>query len=268
MLLRLSFAFLLTMIALVPLQAGAAVNIPGDSFEIAPEVYWYQYREPSFAKLEGLAFGLNGTYTYKWSQFFFKANAIASYSDLNYASNGTGSANGINAYMADFRPLFGGDIKLSKTTTLSPFTGLGYRVLFDGNGEQITTAGAIGYDRRSQYLYLPLGVSLTTKLWGWQIVPTGEFDYLIHGWQTSYLSDVGFDNNLGNDQNSGYGLRASVMFEPNLNFHHFAFGPFLRYWYVHASDPSTLYLGGVAVGSGYEPTNTTLETGIRGSFKF
>ena len=102
----------------------------------------------------------------------------------------------------------------------------------------VTDAGFSGYDRRSQYLYIPIGASMDLKWRDWGFRPTAEFDYFVHGWQESYLRDVGYDNNLGNDQSAGYGLRGSIMFAPPVDFHNFSFGPYVRYWNIHNSDPS------------------------------
>jgi len=39
----------------------------------------------------------------------------------------------------------------------TPIIGLGYRWLYDDSGGQTSSTGALGYDRQSQYLYIPAG---------------------------------------------------------------------------------------------------------------
>ena len=80
---------------------------PNDSFEFGIGAEWYQYREPDFAKLQGSGVELDATYTYNWSHWFLKANAIVDFYNLMYSSNGTGSEDGIADYKQEFRGLFG-----------------------------------------------------------------------------------------------------------------------------------------------------------------
>jgi hypothetical protein len=241
---------------------------PSDSFELGLEGQWYQYREPDFVRLQGYGWGLDGTYTYNWSHWFVKANVIADFYKLDYSSNGTGTENGISDYKQDYRGLFGRTFAVSHAVSVAPYTGFGFRMLFDANGENLSSTGASGYDRQSEYLYLPLGVTGNIRLGKWGFRPTAEYDYLIQGWQTSYLSQVGFDNNIENRQNTGYGLRASLMIAPPVNFYNFSFGPYVRYWSIHDSDVQTLYFGGVPVATGLEPGNNTLEYGLEASLRF
>ncbi len=252
----------------VPAAASGNGAKISDSFEIGVEGTYYQYREPDFAKLQGYGFGLEATYTYNWRNYFLKANAIGDYYDLNYSSNGTGSDNGIADYKGDFRGLFGYNFHFNKKMTLSPYVGLGYRILFDAEGEKITNVGASGYDRRSQYFYAPIGTGFGFHVGNWGLSTFGEFDYLIQGYQTSYLSDDGFDNNLSNTQNSGYGIRGNFLVTPPIDFFDFTFGPYARYWHIDASDFQPLYQGGVQVGTGQEPNNNTLEVGLEATLTF
>ena len=249
-------------------EAAGTKNTSSDSFEIGLEGQYYQYREPLFAKLQGYGIGLDGTYTYNWNSWFLRANVIADFYNLNYSSDGTGSLDGIDDYKQDYRGMFGHSWKVGKGTTVSPYLGIGYRMLFDANGENISSAGAAGYNRRSQYLYAPIGVGLDFKAGNWGLRTYGEYDFLIRGWQTSYLRDLGFDNNIENNQTGGFGLRGAVMVDPPINFYHFSVGPYVRYWNIHESDLQTLYFGGAAIGTGQEPRNNTLEYGLEASVRF
>ena len=266
------------LLGLIPLRAAHATAGPdapvahnvkvSDSFEIGLEGQYYQYREPLFAKLEGYGIGLNATYTYNWRDYFLKANVIADFYNLDYSSNGTGSDSGITDYKQDYRGLFGYNFRFSKQTSVSPYLGLGYRMLFDAEGLTSTSTGAVGYNRRSQYLYVPIGVGVGFHAGKWGFNTFGEYDYLIQGWQTSYLRDDGTDNNIQNGQSAGFGVRGAIMVTPPIDFYNFSFGPYVRYWNIHNSDVQPLYQGGSVVGFGMEPANNTLEYGIAASLKF
>jgi hypothetical protein len=245
---------------------AAAQTRPG--FEIGPELYYYQYEEPDFAKLEGAFAAANGSYTFKGDRYFLRLNAILGAGYLDYSSAGTGSYSGTWNYMGDFRALGGGDFTLRDGLIASPSSGLGYRLLFDNSGGTVSSSGARGYDRLSQYLYLPVGITFGIAIGGgWTLKPNAEFDLLLHGWQTSYLSTA--DSRLNdptNDQNHGYGIRADLLAEMPTRFGSLSFGPFVRYWNIRTSDPATITFRGTPVGTGYEPGNHTIEAG--GTVKF
>jgi hypothetical protein len=265
----LKIAAVLVALGLLSAGAAAAKGTDSDSFEIGLEGGDYHYAEPNFAKLDGAEFGLNATYAYKWSNdLVFKANVIADFGSLNYSSNGSGTSSGTTLYEQDYRAMIGDQLQFGRYNTVLPYIGLGFRMLFNGNGEQVTSTGAIGYDRRSEYLYIPLGATFDFKAGSWRIMPTAEYDYLIHGWQTSYLRDLGFDQNLTNDQTHGYGLRGDIMLKPPIDFYNLTVGPYLRYWNIGESNAKPLSVGGVPVGYGLEPQNETTEVGLRASIRF
>ena len=244
-------------------------NRPTDQFEIGIEGYSYQYREPLFAKLEGYMFGLNGTYTYNFNpRWFLRANIIGDFGSLDYSSDGTGTETGITAEMVDMRGLFGRNIKISRSVGFTPFAGLGLRILFDEDAERLSSTGAIGYDRTSYYAYLPVGGTFNFKIGRWGLAPTAEYDYLIRGFQVSDLSQVGFDNDVVNRQKVGYGIRGDIMVSPPVDFYHFSFGPFVRYWNIHDSDSAEVDYQGQFDGYGIEPGNNTLELGLRANIHF
>ena len=241
-----------------------------DSFEIGVEGEKYSYREPLFAKLDGYGFGINGTYQFNIDHsYFFRANVLADFLNVDYSSDGTGSFNGQTDYEQDYRGMFGYNFKLGGNSGyLAPYFGVGFRVLFDAGATDVTTTGAVGYDRRSEYLYLPIGASYSFKAGNWRLKPTAEYDLFIEGYQTTYLRDLGADNNLENHQGGGFGVRADFMVAPPVDFYNFSFGPYFRYWNIAESDVQPIYFGGVEGGAGLEPKNNTFEAGIRTSIKF
>ena len=249
------WCWLIGLLCLAAPQATAQVR-PG--LELGPELYYYSYREPNFVRQSGPFAGLNGSYTAGFGAWFATGNLIGDVGYLDYHSSGTGRLKGIWNFSGDLRGLFGRDLPLSSGVAASPYLGVGYRVLFDKAGGRSTTTGASGYDRLSQYLYLPLGVGLGIASGDWLFRPSVEYDVFLHGMQNSYLSEVGFDADVTNQQRRGYGLRASVLAETG----RLSFGPFLRYWNIENSESAAVSLGGAPAGRVFEPANKTIEAGV------
>ena len=83
----------------------------------------------------------------------------------------------------------------------------------------------------------------------------------MHGVQRSYLSDTGLGYpDVSNQQNSGYGVRASLAYERG----GWSIGPFINYWRIQASRASFIS----STGYVYEPTNRTEEYGAQLKYRF
>jgi hypothetical protein len=255
------------LVALAWLAPGAAVaqTLPG--WEIGIEGYHYTYREPNFVVQSGPSAGFSAIYTYKVGTAFLKAEGFADAGYLNYKSNGTGTLKGIWDATGDFRLLAGADVMRNEWFAMSPFIGAGYRVLYDWWGNRTTSTGAVGYDRLSQYLYIPVGVGFSFAAGDWILRPSAEFDWLVRGRQTSYVTQAGADGDLTNTQNNGYGLRAALLAETGTSAGRIGFGPFVRYWKIKDSDPGLFTAGGVLF-EGIEPANSTLEIGATLRLRF
>jgi hypothetical protein len=132
--------------------------------------------------------------------------------------------------------------------SLTPYAGYGYRRLVDYSGGELTTTGHVGYDRVSQYHYVPIGLEALFRVTpSWAFKPTVEYDYFIAGKQDSYIY-----GGIENDQESGYGLRASLMAVTGVGSRTIELGPFVRYWNIDDSKVDRGF---------YEPANETLEVG-------
>jgi len=144
----------------------------------------------------------------------------------------------------------------------TPFLGLGYRWLYDDSGGKTTSTGFSSYDRRSQYFYLPVG--LLYQVTGAFRVKT-QFNWLLYGQQTSYLSDISGYGDVKNDQKSGWGVDTTLDYRltERLGVH-----AFFRYWTIEDSEVAVGFFNGVAAFTALEPQNTTVESGIGISYKF
>jgi len=155
--------------------------------------------------------------------------------------------------------------RLFEYATLSPYTGFGYRFLYnDLRGASST--GAPGYRRESNYYYLPLGV-IYRQAFNGQSSLTGmlEYDQLLFGRQVSRLSDTGLGlSDVTNNQSSGYGLRLGLIYEINA----WAIGPYLYYWNIGQSDTAIVYKNGTPYVYAWEPANNTTEFGLKAVLHF
>lgn len=230
----------------------------------------YQYKEPSLgvtisAPLVGVDY--TGTYAFD-NDWFVRADARYAYGSAKYSGSGTQSNIPYSYY--DLRGLFGYDFSFSEVGgfVLAPFTGIGYRYLFD-NQAGPTSSGANSYNRTSNYLYLPIGVTHRMQVNDTHKLETVfEYDYLIQGTQVSYLSQAGsYLPDVTNQQFRGYGLRLSSMYQ----FSEWSIGPYVTYWNIQNSNSVTNTITVNRVNyrlTAYEPANNTIEAGIKVTYSF
>jgi hypothetical protein len=225
----------------------------------------YSYDEPSVMSLKARKIGLDYTGTYAlpgtWPRsnegWFARAELRMAAGKADYRSPISGGLDGTENSYLEARGLLGRDVDRGGYL-LSPYVGLGLRHLYN-DLRGITTSGATGYRRISQYVSLPIG--LTHKLMledRSQLHTTLEYTHLIRGQQKVMLSDVAaLRSDLRLDQRSGYGLRASMMKRSE----YWAWGPTLSYWNIGASESA-------GVPAFFEPRNKTYEVGLKAAYHF
>ncbi len=237
---------------------------------LGPELYYYHYTEPSFAHLSGFFYGVQGFYKVTQDIFSFKLELAAAAASLDYSSPGSGTASGATNYNIEPRMLVETNFKASPTVSVVPYFGFGFRYLYDGQSGQMSSLGASGYDRSSNYYYMPFGFTVPVEVaQGWTITPLAEYDLFLYGHQHSYLTDVpGFQNDIDNTQHHGTGFRASLMADAKTSIGEIQFGPFVRYWRIGASNLKPVIFDGATVGFGQEPGNHTIEIGASAFYVF
>lgn len=256
--------------------------------ELRVEASDYRYEEPALMEMEGREpqLRVGTTYTeYMRNHFVAEAGLEGGYGRYDYGSNGTGQSRNHDQYFfkveghAGYRqPVFSG-------SEITFYTGLGYRILYDDGGGSRTTTGHYGYDRRSQYLYLPIGIRYFQPLSNsWALQPTLQANILMRGKQTSYLSDIDpQSSDIPNDQKRGFGFNADLMltqYDPmdhcwpackynSFKPHGWAFGPFFRYWEVKDSKQTQAQVIGTPIVVTFiEPENRAWEYGVRAAYRF
>lgn len=258
-------------ITCMSLSARAADNFASElktktGNEIGLTVSSYDYREPSNTSLKATKLGIDYSGAYVLNNDWFVRG------DLRYANgkvdySGSGTMSNCPQWYYELRGIIGKDFDQG-TYNLSPYFGFGYRYLFN-DLRGVTSTGDIGYRRKSQYVYLPVGVTYRFKLESdTKLATTVEYDRLIKGQQMSYITDVtNLVSDQTNDQHKGYGIKASMYFEKNNWF----FGPWFHYWNINQSDSTsaTVTLLGVTYAATFwEPKNKTTEAGLKLGIKF
>lgn len=237
------------------------------TMDIGPEMYSFNYKEPGFMEEEGTFYGVRIGYTFRdWlpdstkespsgGGSMFRAEGRFAKGQVDYDGallDGTPKkTDGIDDFAFEGRLLLGGDW-LGDGILNTLYAGMGYRYLNDDSSFDPS-----GYERESNYLYLPVGYEIDINLQsGWSWMGRVEFDYLLWGMQRSHLRDFPpYYSDFDDRQNSGHGYRTSIRFQHKSKDVVLAIEPFYRYWDINKSE--------VNYDGGYEPANETKEIGIQ-----
>ncbi len=246
------------------------------SFTVTPEVSYITYKEKSVnVKETGVFYGLIGSYTYRGGildgaePMMLKAEGRLSLGDVEYdgqLSDGTPyKIDGVKDVLIELRGLAGFDFDIFSSTTITPFTGIGYRFLSDNLSKD-----PAGYRRFSNYLYSPIGFETKTPFNDdWAAGISLEYDVFWLGKQYSNLSDYSSAySDVANDQKSGYGLRASFKLSKQTDTFNILVEPYFIYWDIDKSEDASLIISGAVRGIAYEPQNTSTEFGAKVGVEF
>lgn len=242
--------------------------------EIGLTVSQYEYKEPDISLSDkATKFGIdyNGALALS-DDWFLRGDLRYATGKVDYSSSTSGTKNGNPDWYYEIRGVAGKDFQAGNYV-YSPYVGLGYRYLFN-DMRGLSSTGAAGYRRESNYYYMPIGVTHRMSLESQARLATNvEYDYLLRGRQFSQTSDtVGYNGitratDATNKQSGGYGFRLNVMYETS----NWSAGPYLTYWHINQSDTTTVY--GTQAGVNYtllamEPKNNTTEFGVKASYRF
>lgn len=272
----------LIFLGLSPLTTAAVAYRPLD---VGTEVSYFDYEEPG-VKDTGVLYGVYGAYTLQSHRQtkvgapqglfehikdngMLRLDGNASYGKIDYRSDASGSLNGQKDYTIEVRLTGGYTFNLSARLSLTPYLGAGYRYLNDDSSGQRTSTGYYGYERESNYVYIPLGFETKSPLagmWTWGLA--AEYDFFIKGEQVSHLEDVSSQyGTFNNKQNSGYGARGSVDFVRHGGPFDILIEPFIRYWKIAKSNID-VNCNAIFCLAGFEPRNHTLQYGLKLGVKF
>jgi hypothetical protein len=261
---------------------SSPTKIVPKNWEVSTEFSQFKYEEPSLMQDTGDFNGLLVAYTSAlpkdWAMRF---EGRYSKGRIDYSSDESGSMKGITDVMMELRAIW--QLRLSLLHDryhYGPYVGLGYRYLNDDSSAQPTDFGAWGYERESNYYYLPVGGEV-----GFSPVKTMEFslgaeyDFFVWGVQKTHLSDVpspfadSVFTDIENRQKSGFGIRVYLRGLVKTSTVDFICEPFFRYWSIKESEEADVYLrfndgSEFPVFVGVEPKNHSREFGVRLGVRF
>lgn len=224
-------------------------------WEIAPEISSFRYEEPGEMRDKGILYGVGLSYTHYRPNGLWRMEGGFAFGEVDYdgtLQDGTPyTMQGNHDYLLNLRLLWG-RLWQANDWDNQFYYGLGYRALNDDSSQDPS-----GYDRQSNYLYVPLGLKTYHALADhWLVGLGGEFDVLLFGLQ---FSGVYANNFVTNVQWPGFGARASVELRHQVRSADLALAPFVQYWWVDQSGTSHGW---------YEPRNNTLQYGLSLIWRF
>jgi hypothetical protein len=238
-------------------------NISKNFLALGTEISYIKYEEPSYMQDKGMMYGIVGSYTYH-NKLMAKLEGKFSYGQMDYDGATWGGTpltiKGISDYMLELRWLLGYDFT-AKAINLSPYAGVGYRYLQDNSQDKYYG----GYQRESNYIYIPVGVEAVANLGnGWSLGTNVEYDIFIWGRQISYFNDIdpSYDA-VENEQMKGYGVRGSISIAKRGKKAGFIIEPYIRYWNIKESREGYIIYQGTPVAYGIEPDNESTEIGCK-----
>lgn len=246
-----------------------AATLPtGSETKVGVEAFYDNYREPISPTVlvneKAYFAGINGSYTYNWTEYMAAAELRGAYGRDNYKSP-SGTINNISQYDAEGRLLGGFRLPSpSGGTVFVPYLGLGSRFFYDNSKGRVTNLGLLGYDRRILQFYMPVGLKAQVHDGNWIYSPMIEFDPLLAGKVNTRLGNISGLENINTTQHRGYGWRGELMVGQQYKSFGWEAGPYFRYWNIKDSNTATDSLGNVF----YEPYNTRLQVGAGLRFIF
>lgn len=238
-----------------------------DGLEIGVSVYSYTYEEEVngafFMSNKGPKYGLSAALIESIDdEYYLRGDVRYATGDVEYNSaSGTGD---VSDDVYEIRLLAGAEAFV-EDYLLGSYTGVGYRQL----NNDLRDLGSGGYRRKSEYLYIPIGVTHRFRVDEASRISTNvEYDYFAWGKQKSYLSDVSpahaavFGDPV-NKQKHGYGVRINSAYEQE----NWSIGAFFNYWKIGDSEKNYYILPPYIITL-LEPENETKEFGIEIKYRF
>ncbi len=265
-------------------ENAGGIHSPKHQVALGGELSYFQYKEPDVMKDVGMMQSIYGSYAYRprKEDLFYtdvvnlcKAESRYGWGQVDYAAENGATLNNIDDWSVELRGILGKEY-ISDPYQITIHSGFGYRYLNDDTSGRTSTVGSAtyyGYQRESNYYYIPLGFELSGEADPqWSFAVSGEYDWLVYGLQKSHLSDGNQflstkNDDIENPQNHGFGLRGSIKFIKESAQNSLIFEPFFRYWNIEDSDIVSAFVDG-ATGNFVEPKNNTIEAGLHLGIQF
>jgi len=210
-------------------------------------------------------YGGTAGYTYRTNQHnFFSIDGYLA-RGLQSFNASYGAVDNMPSYEGEVRLTAGRDYDMHENGWVSPYLGLGGRLLRQDGDNYYTSLGVPLFDIRSLQLYAPIGATWHMLLPGSiTMANTLEFDPLLLGdvdlrYQNS---GAGADSQVKQKIFQGFGIRGEAMFGVPVADMTIEAGPFARYWNINDSAINALSCSGNTCYGPYEHFNTDLQFGL------
>jgi hypothetical protein len=262
------------------LAAAAAVVLTGteasaqvtDGLELGLQTFSYEYKEEfdgGSIKDEGRFTGFVANYGRPVGGFSFDARFHFAEGEIDYSASDGARLDGVQQTVAALELLAGRSIAASPTLTITPFVGLGSRVLLDESGGREADDGAAGYDREVGHVYIPLGAAARfSREDGGSVVVHGQYNAVVGGRVRSDLSQIDREFPiLENAFDGGHGLEFGAMLYSPFRGGRIGVGPVFRSWNIDQSKTVTFSDESVSIEF-FEPPSKTVEVGLKLTYGF
>ena len=260
------------LLALSPSRADAQTQTRR-GFEVGAEVLDYSYRErfegETVASDDGRFYGLAASFVAGLGGgYLFRTRLSTDFGSVDYSSD-DGEIENVRQSIGQLELQVARDFPLSHGATVTPFIGLGSRILGDNSGGKETETGFLGYDRDIAYAFVPIGAAVTTQLGASNTVTlSAQYNWVVGGDAESKFSDIDPEfPDLKMEIPGGHGLEASAMIGIPVGRTQLRVGPFMRHWNIQQSESLTFEEDGEMIEL-FEPKNRTTELGVRLSLAF
>lgn len=261
--------------AAIPSGAAPAAAQTATGLSVGLEVLDYEYRERDGGATivfdDGPMVGLDVGYTARiGTELFFSARVAGRTGEIDYRDNGGDQIANVDQSVGQLDLRLVKDVRLPPNATLSPFVGIGHRLVLDESGGRTSTGGNAAYDRDITYSYLPVGATLSIGESARNTLSvSAEYDFVLGSQFKSNLSRIDPvlpDLNLKGRDGRGIQIAATLV-RPIGPRRAVEVGPFLRHWQIKESEDRDVTVQGVTLNF-REPRNRTTEWGIRAGLRF
>ncbi|PAF41790.1 hypothetical protein [Helicobacter sp. 11S02629-2] len=240
-------------------------------FKVTGGIMKYTYNEPGVMNIQGSMLELGVMNGISYQHLFIKADLSASgIGDNTYHGSAvnlsTGAKTPLEATSID--RAFNMSIGIGGIYSYSIFeayltVGVGARALLNN----ILSDAA--YSRKQIYYYIPVTLnakfSLNEKM---VLLVSGTYRRVFGGYNISYFSNIGYDNDITFNQQTGNSFEVSLGLGYKLNTGIASMSIVYDQYSIGDSDLQPLFRSGVYKGLFLEPANTTSTIGVRLGYEF
>lgn len=220
-------------------------------------VTFSDYSEANNMDEKGFLYGVTASYARQYGGFYLAIDG-AGLMGLKKYSNTQYSTDAVRDTFFELRGLTGGLIASYPASSFALYGGLGFRRLYD-ELSRLSILNVAGYDRRTTYYYLPVGLAYKRELIGaYTLEANAEIDAIVYGEQRNYNLPNNWPPSI-NRMGAGHGVRATVLMTNSGDNTDISFGARYVFWKAYASD---------TVNGIVEPQNETTEISIIAAIGF